>query len=89
MENKKILDVFLENIWLFDNIFWKNTTKIIYNQERERAKNILKNVYHYNNVDILFPSEIDENRLYKTMETMFRFTSNNTSNANNNTNNNW
>jgi len=87
MENKKILDIFLENIWLFDNIFWKNTWKIIYNSEYEKAKILLKQVYNYNNVDLLFPSQIDDQKLHKTLETMFRFNSNNSNNGN--ANNQW
>lgn len=90
MNNKQsILDTFLERVWIFDDIFWKNTDKVIYDREREKARNILKNVYKYENVDLFFPPEIDDYRFQNTLTTLFRFSGNNSldeqlNNANNN-----
>lgn len=74
--NEKIIDIFLQREALFSNIFWKIVTpKIIYNDEVERAKKILNIVFEYPNeeLEILFPSQIDEKRFHKTLNTIFNF----------------
>jgi hypothetical protein len=73
MNNQKILDIVMENVWLLDNVFWENTGKIIFDRDREYYKNQLKYVYHYKDVDLFFPSEVDNSRLFEVMSTMFRF----------------
>ena len=89
MNKQTILETFLERVWLFEDIFWKNTDKVIFDREREKARNILKNVYKYENVDLFFPAEIDDYKFNTTLATLFRFWGWNTldeqlNNANNN-----
>lgn len=76
-ETNKIIDVFMERVGLFENVFWKASDKILYNSEFEKVKNILFEIYWKKDVFDIFPSEFDEDKASRIMGTMFRFSDNN------------
>lgn len=74
MENKqKIIEKFITNIWLFENVFWKVTDLIVYDTEMEKAKRILYQIYGKKDVYDLFPPELDEAKVEKTLKTLFSY----------------
>lgn len=70
---KKIVDSLMSNIWLFENIFWKITDNVVYDENREKAKLILKKVFHKKDVDDLFPRELDMIKVNSTMDRLFQY----------------
>lgn len=72
-ESNKIIDVFMDRVGLFENVFWKASDKIVFDTEYERVKNILKEVHGKKDVDIIFHSIFDEEKAGRVMGTMFRF----------------
>lgn len=74
MQNKqRIIEKFITNIWLFENVFWKVTDLIVYDTEYEKAKRILSQVYWYKDVYDLFPAELDERKVNETLKTLFTY----------------
>lgn len=69
----KIVETLVRPIWLFENIFWKYANQIAYNNEKEMAKKILAEVYWYVDIYDFFPSEIDEEKMNKTLNTIFNY----------------
>jgi len=67
-----ILGFFSRNVWLIEQIFWNNQ-KILFKQEKEKAKHILVTVYWYINVYEIFPSEYDEEKIERILQTLFKF----------------
>jgi len=70
---QKITDRFLSVIWLFENVFWKYANNIAYKQDREKIKRVLKQVYWYEDIDKLFPAEVDQNSVDRVMRTIFTY----------------
>lgn len=73
MKSEKILDRFLWNIWLFENVFWKITNNIVYNSEKEKIKTLLFKLYWKEDVFDLFPAELDNARVESTLKTLFTY----------------
>ena len=81
MENKwvtssinhdNILWKFTNNTWLLDKIFWKEGI-ILYNEEKEKIKRILFEVYWLKDIYDIFDPELDEEKIDRTLKTIFRF----------------
>jgi hypothetical protein len=67
-----ILSKFTKNTWLLDKIFWGEGI-ILYNEDKEKAKRLLKEVYWYDKIYDLFEPELDEEKIDRTLRTIFRF----------------
>lgn len=73
MKGEKILDRFLWNIWLFQNVFWEITKNIVYDTEKEKVKTLLYKLYWKTDVFDLFPAELNEERVNGTLKTLFTY----------------
>jgi len=73
MISKKISDKFLVNIWLFENMFWRYSNLIAYNQDKERIKKILAEVYGYKDIYDFIPPELDGDSIDRVMKTVFTY----------------
>jgi len=73
MISKKISDKFLSNIWLFENMFWKYSNLVIINQDNEKIKKILSEVYGYKDIWDFIPQELDDETLQRTLNTIFTY----------------
>jgi len=71
MEHTKILQHFSKDVWLLEKIFWKSSD-ILYNFEFEKAKQRLAGVYTKKDIDDVFPSQLDEEKLTKILDILFR-----------------
>jgi len=71
MEHTKILQHFSKDVWLLEKIFWKSSD-ILYNFEFEKAKQRLAWVYTKKDIDDVFPSQLDEEKLTKILDILFR-----------------
>jgi len=70
MNNQKILEKFLNHIWLFENVFWKFTNTILYDAKKERIKLFLFELYWKKDVYELFPPELDEYNFNKSLNAL-------------------
>jgi hypothetical protein len=73
MIEKKISDRFLSSIGLFENMFWRYSNLIAYNQEKERIKKILADVYWYKDIYEFIPSELDNESVNQVLKTVFTY----------------
>jgi len=73
MISKKISEKFLNNIWLFENMFWKYSNLVVINQEKERIKKILCDVYGYKDIYDFIPQELDDESLNRVLKTIFTY----------------
>lgn len=71
MDHNKILNHFSKDVWLLEKIFWKSSD-ILYNFEFEKSKKRLENVYNKKDVDQVFPSQLDEEKLKWILDILFR-----------------
>lgn len=73
MQREKIVDRFMSNVWLVSNIFWKYSDAVVYNTRKEKAKNLLSEVYWYKDIHMLFPSEVDENKTINLVKVLNQY----------------
>ena len=71
MQHDKILEHFTKDVWLLEKIFWKSSD-VLYDFEFERAKIRLTQVYKKTDVDLVFPSRLDEDKLRWVLDILFR-----------------
>lgn len=71
MNHDKILQHFTKDVWLLEKIFWKSSD-ILYNFEFEKARTRLEKVYNKKDVDEVFPSQLDEEKLKSILDILFR-----------------
>lgn len=72
-DRQTILKKLMTNYWLFENMFWKYGDDILYNQERELARKILKNAYNKDDIDLFFPEQVDMDDYHATLKTIFTY----------------
>ena len=72
-DRQTILKKLMTNYWLFENMFWKYGDDILYDQERELARKILKNAYWKTDVDLYFPEQVDMEKYSDTLKTIFTY----------------
>lgn len=58
MKQEKITWKLLEKSGMFDKIFWNLLKKVVFREDIEDDKNILKNLYWFWDVDDVFPAKI-------------------------------
>lgn len=69
-----IVKQFLQRIGLIENVLWsKYWPLVLLNQEKERKKKILHDVYWYKDIYKVLPPEIDKESLDKFLKTMFSY----------------
>ncbi len=74
MKNRQnILDRLMSVVGIFESVFWKFTDLIVYDEEKEKVKRILKEVYWYTDVDRIFPPELDYESFEKTSKVLFTY----------------
>lgn len=71
MQHDQILKHFSKDVWLLEKIFWKSSD-VMYNADYERAKQRLMTVYKKDDVDRVFPAQIDQDKLMPILDTLFR-----------------
>ncbi len=72
-DRQTILKKLMTNYWLFENMFWKYGDDILYDQERELARKILKNAFWKKDVDVYFPEQVDMEKYNSTLKTIFTY----------------
>ena len=70
---KRISDKFLSNIWLFENMLWKYSWLVAINQDKERIKKILFEVYWYKDIYDFVPAELDKESMDQVLRTVFTY----------------
>ena len=68
----KIIDNLFKFVWLYDKIFWSLLDKLIYKEEEEDYKNILKALW-YIDIDNYFTKKVDKKQFKQLSEIIFRF----------------
>jgi len=71
MNHEKVLAHFSKDVWLLEKIFWKSSD-ILYNFEFEKSKQRLWSVYNKEDIDKVFPSQLDEDKLKWILDILFR-----------------
>ena len=68
-----IFDELIKNTWLYEKIFWKLLSDLVYDQELEKRKNLLTNVYWYREVDKIFKKEIERDEFENLSKIIFKY----------------
>jgi hypothetical protein len=72
-DRQSILKKLMTNYGLFENMLWKYGDDILYDQQRELARRILKSWYWKIDVDTFFPEQVDMEDYEKTLKTIFAY----------------
>jgi hypothetical protein len=73
MIGKKVTEQFLAVVWLMESVLGKYTKEIVYNNQKEKYKKILCDVYWYSDSYEVFPPEWDNMAVERFMDTVFRY----------------
>lgn len=76
MNTQKLIDKFAVNIGLISNIFGKYADSIIYKTSKERAKQLLCELYGYKDIFDIFPPEVDEEKTMRVIKILNQFNEN-------------
>lgn len=68
----KVIDRFMESVGLYEKVYWKLLDPLVRETTRERAKWILKNVYKFEDIDLLFPASLDKEELRKNTQLLMQ-----------------
>jgi len=71
MKHSDIIWHFAKDVWLLEKIFWKSSD-ILYDFDYESSKRRLESVYNKKDIDIVFPSRLDEEKLKWILDILFR-----------------
>jgi hypothetical protein len=66
-----IFQHFEKNVWLLEKIFGSQGV-VMYMNDYEQIRNKLKNVYNLHDVDSVFPPRLDEPKLWRILDILFR-----------------
>jgi len=66
-----IFQHFEKNLWLLERVFGSQGV-VMYQNDYEQIRNKLKYVYHLNDVDYVFPPKLDEPKLWRILDILFR-----------------
>ncbi len=64
----------MQVVWLFENVLWKFSEDIAYNQRKELAKKVLAETYGYKDIYSFIKPELDvdwTDRFFKTVFTYY------------------
>jgi len=73
MISNKITKKFLSSIGLFENVLWKYSDKVALNQDKERIKKILCEVYGYKDIYDFITPELDKEGMDRFLKTVFTY----------------
>ena len=71
MHHNEIIKHFSKDVWLLEKIFWKSSD-ILYDFDYESSKRRLESVYIKKDLDLVFPSRLDEEKLKSILDILFR-----------------
>jgi len=71
--NKDIIDEIASNIWLYENVFWKLLDKLVYKTKMENQKTIMKNVFWFHDIGLIFDKQIERPEFTKLSKIVFRY----------------
>lgn len=72
-DRQTILKKLMTNYWLFENMFWKYWDNILFDQDVEIALKILKYWYKKTDVDQFFHEQVDMQKYWDTLKTIFTY----------------
>ena len=55
-----VITMLSSNVWVFERVFGSLMPHLVWDQEREEIKNILKTVYGFEDIELLFPKKADK-----------------------------
>jgi hypothetical protein len=74
----KLLDNLLRLSWLYEKIFWDMILdKLLWKEDERLVKNILKEVYWFEDVDYIFSDRLDYKKFENISRIIFKFYENN------------
>lgn len=65
-----ILDRLMSYTWVIQSIYWKYADQVVYDQDKQRAKKILHDVYGFKDIYELLPAEVDDVKLMDHVRTL-------------------
>lgn len=68
-----IFDKLVKQSWLYEKIFWKLLPDLVYDQQIEKRKNVLKNVYWFRDVDDVFKKDIERWEFENLSKIIFKY----------------
>lgn len=72
MNNHKLItEKFLSNVWLFESMLGRFAPLIAIDQDKQKIKKILCDVYWYKDIYDLIPDELHYNNVNKVLKTVF------------------
>jgi len=70
----KLLDNLLKLSWLYEKVFWDVIlNKLLWREDERLVKNVLKEVYGYDDVDYIFTDRLDYKKFEKISKIIFKF----------------
>jgi hypothetical protein len=68
-----IFDKLVKQSWLYEKIFWKLLPDLVYDQEIEKRKNVLKNVFWFRDVWEVFKKDIERREFENLSKIIFKY----------------
>jgi len=68
-----IFDKLVKQSGLYEKIFWKLLPDLVYDQEIEKRKNVLKNVYWFRDVWDVFKKDIERREFENLSKIIFKY----------------
>ena len=72
-KENRVLDKLIKSVWIIDSVFGEHSPQLIYNTNRERIKGLLYRVYKKKDVYDVFPRDIDTDKLFSTLRTLYGY----------------
>lgn len=63
-----LLETYTKKIWIFETIFWKMLNYLVFDQDIERKKHILENVYWFEDIENVFWKKFEKRELHRLNE---------------------
>lgn len=73
MQQQDIFDQLVSQKWLYERVFGKLLNDLVFDQEVEARKSILKNVFNFRDVDMVFKKEIERGNFHDLTKMVFRY----------------
>lgn len=68
--NESLLDKLLKREWIITGIYWKYSDNVVYDQDKEKAKNMLYSLYGYKDIFEVLPPELDDQKTIDHVRTL-------------------
>lgn len=75
MNNSKhdVLKEILSISWIYEKVFWNLLEKLVYDNKEKSCKRLLKHVYWFEDVDVIFDSVIENRKFNYLSKIIFHF----------------